>query len=97
MDGGPEFPEVIALTEGLDAFSAGELDRAEEAFQRAAEAIGPGSPLDLAAVRYNRALVAEAKGNRDTALGALLAIGDATFRSILEETIRRLYRAGDAR
>lgn len=97
VDGGPEAAEVIALSAGLAAFAAGELDAAETAFARAAEAVGPGSPLDMAAVRYNRAMVAEARGEREEALAALQAIGDATFPGVLEEAIRRLYRAGDRR
>ena len=94
VDGGPEAPEVSALTEGLAAFAAGELDAAEGAFTRAAETVGPGSPLDMAAIRYNRARVAEVRGEREEALAALQAIGDATFPGVLEEAIRRLYRAG---
>ncbi len=31
------------------------------------------------------------------ALAALQAIGDATFPSVLEEAIRRLYQAGEGR
>ena len=94
VDGGPEAPETSALTEGLAAFAAGELDAADAAFRRAAETIGPGSPLDMAAIRFNRAIVAEATGDREGALAALQAIGDATFAGVLEEAIRRLYRAG---
>ncbi len=94
VDGGPEAPEVSALTEGLTAFAGGEMEAAEEAFSRAAEAIGPGSPLDGAAIRFNLAMVAEAQGDREGALAALQAIGDATFPGVLEEAIRRLYRAG---
>ena len=97
IDGGPEPPEVQALTEGLQAFSLGDLDGADAAFTRAADAMGPGSPLDRAAVRYNRAMVEEARGDREAALEALLAIGDATFPAILEAAIRRLYRAGEER
>lgn len=95
VDGGPEAPEVSALTEGLSAFAAAEMDAAGAAFTRTAEAIGPGSPLDKAAVRFNLAMVAEAKGDREGALAALQAIGDATFPGVLEEAIRRLYRTGD--
>lgn len=97
VDGGPEAAEVAALTEGLAAFAAGEPEAADAAFARAAEAIGPGSPLDMAAVRFNRAMVAEARGDREEALAALQAIGDATFPGVLEEAIRRLYRAGEDR
>ena len=95
VDGGPEPAETTALTEGLTAFAAGDLEAADAAFTRAAEATGPGSPLDNAAIRYNRALVAEAQGNREAALASLQAIGDATFPGALEEAIRRLYRAGE--
>lgn len=95
VDGGPEPAEVIALTEGLAAFAASEVEAAGTAFTRASEAIGPGSPLDMAAVRFNLALVAEARGDREEALAALQAIGDATFPGVLEEAIRRLYRAGE--
>ena len=97
VDGGAEAPEVIALTGGLAALAAGEVDAADAAFTRAAGAIGPGSPLDMAAVRFNLALVAEARGDREEALAALQAIGDATFPGVLEEAIRRLYRAGEER
>ena len=97
VDGGPEPAEVSALTEGLTAFAAGELEAAEGAFIRAAEAIGPGSPLEMAAVRYNLAMVAEAKGDREGSLAALQAIGDASFPGVLEEAIRRLYRSGENR
>ena len=97
VDGGPEPAEVTALTEGLAAFAAGELEAAGAAFTRASQAIGPGSPLDMAAVRFNLALVAEARGDREEALAALQAIGDATFPGVLEEAIRRLYRAGENR
>lgn len=97
VDGGAEPPEVSALTEGLEAFTAGEPDRAGAAFARAAGAIGPGSPLDAAAVRYNRAMVEETRGEREAALEILLAIGDATFPAVLEAAIRRLYRAGENR
>ena len=93
VDGGPEPAEVTALTEGLAAFAAGDPEAADAAFTRAAEATGPGSPLDNAAIRYNRALVAEAQGNREAALASLQSIGDATFPGALEEAIRRLYRA----
>ena len=95
VDGGAEPAEVRALTEGLDAFAAGELEGAEAAFARVAGAIGPGSPLDMAAVRFNRAMVAEARGDREGALETLLAIGDATFPAVLEAAVRRLYRAGE--
>ena len=97
VDGGPEAAEVSALTEGLTAFAAGELEAAEAAFTRAADAIGPGSPLEMAAVRFNLAMVAEAKGDREGSLAALQAIGDATFPGVLEEAIRRLYRSGPDR
>ena len=97
VDGGPEPPEVTALTEGLAAFAAGELAAADTAFTRTLGAIGPGSPLDTAAVRFNLALVAEAQGNREEALATLQAIGDATFPGVLEEAIRRLYRTGEQR
>ena len=97
VDGGPEPAEVSALTEGLTAFAAGELEAAEAALTRTADAIGPGSPLDMAAVRYNLAIVAEAKGDREGSLAALQAIGDATFPGVLEAAIRRLYRAGEQR
>ncbi|MCY3746316.1 MAG: hypothetical protein OXH05_08790 [Acidobacteria bacterium] len=97
IDGGAEAAEVTALTEGLAAFAAGEVEAAGAAFTRASEAIGPGSPLDMAAVRFNLALVAEAQGDREEALAALQAIGDATFPGVLEEAIRRLYRAGERR
>ena len=97
IDGGPEAAEVTALTEGLAAFAAGEVEAAATAFTRASEAIGPGSPLDMAAIRFNLALVAEAHGDREEALAALQAIGDATFPGVLEEAIRRLYRAGENR
>ena len=97
VDAGPEAPEVSALTEGIGAFSAGDLNAADAAFSRAAGAIGPGSPLDMAAVRFNLAMVAEAKGDREGALAALQAIGDATFPGMLEKAIRRLYRAGPDR
>ena len=97
IDGGPEAAEVTALTEGLAAFAAGEVEAAATAFTRASEAIGPGSPLDMAAIRFNLALVAEAHGDREEALAALQAIGDATFPGALEEAIRRLYRAGENR
>ena len=97
VDGGAEPAEVTALTEGLAAFAAGEVATAAAAFTRASEAIGPGSPLDLAAVRFNLALVAEAQGDREGALATLQAIGDATFPGVLEEAIRRLYRAGERR
>ncbi len=96
IDGGPEPPEVTALTEGLAAFAAGELDRAEAAFLRAAAAIGPGSVLDDAAVRFDLALVAKAQGDRDAALATLLAIGDASFPQVLETEIRNLYRTPGA-
>ena len=79
VDGGAEAPEVAALTEGLAAFAAGEAEAAGAAFTRASEAIGPGSPLDAAAIRFNLALVAEARGDREEALATLQAIGDATF------------------
>ena len=97
VDGGPEPAEVSALTEGLTAFASGELEAAEAAFIRAAEAIGPGSPLEMAAVRFNLAMVAEAKGDREGGLAALQAIGDASFPGVLEEAIRRLYRSGENR
>ena len=97
VDGGAEPAEVTALTEGLAAFAAGEVEAAGAAFKRASAAIGPGSPLDMAAIRFNLALVAEAQGDREGALAALQAIGDATFPGPLEEAIRRLYRAGDNR
>ena len=97
VDGGPETAEVSALTEGLTAFAAGELEAADAAFNRAADAIGPGSPLDIAAIRFNLAMVAEAQGDREGALAALQAIGDATFPGVLETAIRRLYRAGAER
>ena len=97
VDGGAEPAEVAALTEGLAAFAAGEVEAAGAAFTRASEAIGPGSPLDMAAIRFNLALVAEARGDREEALAALQAIGDATFPGVLEEAIRRLYRAGENR
>lgn len=97
VDGGAEAPEVAALTEGLAAFAAGEAEAAGAAFTRASGAIGPGSPLDAAAIRFNLALVAEARGDREQALAALQAIGDATFPGALEEAIRRLYRAGENR
>ena len=93
----PESPEVTALTEGLAAFAAGEMAAAGAAFTRAAGAIGPGSPLDMAAIRFNLALMAEARGDREEALATLQAIGDATFPGVLEEAIRRLYRTGDER
>ena len=93
VDGGPEAAEVSALTEGLTAFAAGELEAADAAFTRTADAVGPGSPLDMAAIRFNLAMVAEAEGDREGALAALQAIGDATFPGVLEEAIRRLYRA----
>ena len=95
VDGGPEPSEVSALTEGIAAFAAGDVDGAGEDFTRAADANGPGSRLDMAAVRFNLAMVAEAKGDRERALAGLQAIGDATFPGMLEEAIRRLYRAGD--
>ena len=88
---------MSALTEGLTAFAAGELEAADAAFNRAADAIGPGSPLDIAAIRFNLAMVAEAQGDREGVLAALQAIGDATFPGVLEEAIRRLYRAGAER
>jgi len=94
VDNGAEPAEVTALTEGLAAFAAGEVEAAGAAFTRASEAIGPGSPLDMAAIRFNLALVAEARGDREQALATLQAIGDATFPGVLEEAIRRLYRAG---
>ena len=97
VDGGAEAAEVTALTEGLAAFAAGEMEAAGAAFTRASEAIGPGSLLDLAAIRFNLALVAEARGDREEALASLQAIGDATFPGVLEEAIRRLYRAGERR
>ena len=97
VDGGAEPAEVVALTEGLAAFAAGEVETAGAAFTRASEASGPGSPLDMAAIRFNLALVAEARGDREEALAALQAIGDATFPGVLEEAIRRLYRAGERR
>ncbi len=97
VDGGPEPAEVAALTEGLAAFAAGEAEAAGAAFTRASGTIGPGSPLDMAAIRFNLALVAEARGDREEALAALQAIGDATFPGVLEEAIRRLYRAGENR
>ena len=97
VDGGAEAADVAALTEGLAAFAAGEVEAAGAAFTRASAAIGPGSPLDMAAVRFNLALVAEARGERAEALAALQAIGDATFPGVLEEAIRRLYRAGENR
>ena len=73
---------MAALTEGLAAFAAGEAEAAGAAFTRASEAIGPGSPLDAAAIRFNLALVAEARGDREEALAALQAIGDATFPGV---------------
>ena len=97
VDSGPESPEVTALTEGLAAFAAGELAAAGAIFTRAAGAIGPGSPLDMAAIRFNLALLAEAQGDRQEALATLQAIGDATFPGVLEEAIRRLYRTGEQR
>ena len=97
IDGGAEAAEVTALTEGLAAFAAGEVEAAGAAFTQASEAIGPGSPLDMAAIRFNLALVAEAQGDREEALATLQAIGDATFPGALEEAIRRLYRAGERR
>ena len=99
VDGGPEAAEVSALTEGLTAFAAGELEAADAAFNRAADAIGPGSPLDMAAIRFNLAMVAEAQGDREGVLAALQAIGDATFPGVLERQSgddRRLYRAAGA-
>ena len=97
VDNGAEPAEVTALTEGLAAFAAGEVEAAGAAFTRASEAIGPGSPLDMAAIRFNLALVAEARDDREEALATLQAIGDATFPGALEEAIRRLYRAGENR
>ena len=94
VDGGSQPTEAEALTEALAAFAAGEPARANAALERAATAIGPGSPIGMAAVRYNLARIEESRGNREQALRILLAIGDATFLSPLDEAIRRLYRAG---
>lgn len=93
VDGGPEPPETVLLRRGLEAYSAGEFEAAEEAFRGALEAIGPGSPVDEAAVRYDLALTLAARGERETALSLLLALGDASFAPAVESAVRRLYRA----
>ena len=93
VDGAANPPGIEALTEALAAFLDGELDRASAAFDQAAAAVGPGSPLDHAAIRFNLAMVAEARGDRETALGILNAIGDAIFPAALAEARRRLLGA----
>ena len=93
VDGGPEPPETVLLRRGLEAYSAGEFEAAEEAFRGALEAIGPGSPVDEAAIRYDLALTLAARGERETALSLLLALGDASFAPAVESAVRRLYRA----
>lgn len=94
LDGGPEPPEAALLRHGLEAHAAGEFESAEEAFRGALNAIGPGSPVDEAAVRYDLALTLAARGERETALSMLLALGDAAFAPAVEMAVRRLYRAG---
>ena len=94
VDGGPEPPEAALLFRGLEAHAAGEFETAEEAFRDALEAIGPGSPVDEAAVRYDLALTLAARDERETALTMLLALGDASFTRSVEAAVRRLYRAG---
>lgn len=93
-DGGAEPPEAALLGAGLEAAAAGDLAAAETAFREALEAVGPGSPVDAAAVRYDLAVVRAARGERDEALAALLALGDPSFPATLEQTVARLYREG---
>ena len=93
-DSGPDEPEAALLGAGREAAAAGDLAAAETAFREALEAIGPGSPVDAAAVRYDLAVVRAARGERDEALEALLALGDASFPATLEQTVARLYREG---
>lgn len=92
--GGGERPEAALLGAGREAAAAGDLAAAETAFREALEAVGPGSPVDAAAVRYDLAVVRAARGERDEALAALLALGDASFPATLERTVARLYREG---
>ena len=92
LDGGPEPPEAALLLRGLEAHAAGEFEAAEEAFRGALDAIGPGSPVDEAAIRYDLALTLAARGERETALTMLLALGDASFAPAVEAAVRRLYR-----
>lgn len=94
LDGGPEPPEAALLRRGLEAHAAGEFESAEEAFRGALDAIGPGSPVDEAAVRYDLALTLAAQGEREAALSMLLALGDASFAPAVEAAVRRLYRSG---
>ena len=93
-DGGADEPEAALLGAGREAAAAGDLAAAETAFREALEAIGPGSPVDAAAVRYDLAVVRAARGERDEALARLLALGDASFPATLERTVARLYREG---
>lgn len=93
VDGGPEPPETVLLLRGLEAHAAGEFEAAEDAFRGALEAIGPGSPVDEAAIRYDLALTLAARGERETALSLLLALGDASFAPAVESAVRRLYRS----
>ena len=97
VDGGPEPAEVAALTEGWPRSPPARSRPPARPSPARPAAIGPGSPLDAAAIRFNLALVAEARGDREEALATLQAIGDATFPGTLEEAIRRLYRAGENR
>lgn len=94
VDDGPEPPEAVLLVRGLEAHAAGEFEIAEEAFRGAFDAVGPGSPVDEAALRYDLALTLAARGERETALTMLLALGDASFAPAVEAAVRRLYRAG---
>lgn len=93
VDGGPEPAETALLLRGLEAHAAGEFEAAEEAFRGVLEAIGPGSPVDEAAVRYDLALTLAARGERETALDLLLALGDASFAPAVDAAVRRLYRS----
>ena len=93
-DGGADAPEAALLGAGREAAAAGDLAAAETAFRGALEAIGPGSPVDAAAVRYDLAVVRAARGERDEALARLLALGDASFPATLEQAVARLYREG---
>lgn len=94
VDSGPEPPEAALLLRGLEAHAIGEFETAEESLRGALEAIGPGSPVDEAAVRYDLALTLAARGERETALTMLLALGDAPFAPAVEAAVRHLYRTG---
>ncbi len=93
VDGGAGPAAVEVLNEGLDAFAAGEVVAAEAAFRRVQARIGPGSVVSGAAVRFNLAMAAEARGDREEALAILLRIGDGAFPGALAEARRRLYGA----